>query len=155
MKRVNVLVKQHIDFEICNSIDFSMLKHTLRDVSPLYPNFSVWFNFTFRRNILSGERNILIASDGDNILGVSLLKKTHNENKICTFYVPPEYRSMNIGKNLLDKSLSLLDNQNSIITVSDERHDELRPLLVSRGFELSKSVDSLYRKGSSENFYKL
>ena len=155
MNKVNVLVKQDISFEIYNSVDLSLLKKSLQEVSPLYPNFDAWLNFKFRRNLSSGERNIVLATDGSNILGLSLLKKNKDESKICTFYVPEEYRGMNVGKDLMSKSLSILDNQNSLITVADERHKELKPLLDSSGFKLIKSIDALYREDSTEHFYSL
>ena len=145
MNKVNVLVKQRINFEIFNSVDLSLLNISLKDIAPLYPNFDTWLNFTFRRNISSGERNIVLATDGTNILGLSLLKKTQEENKICTFYVPKQYRGMNIGNELMNKSLTILDSQDSFITVADERHSELKPLLSSNGFRLTKSISSLYR----------
>ena len=155
MNKVNVLVKQDISFEIYNSVDLSLLKKSLQEVSPLYPNFDAWLNFKFRRILSSGERNIVLATDGSNILGLSLLKKNKDESKICTFYVPEEYRGMNVGKDLMSKSLSILDNQNSLITVADERHKELKPLLDSSGFKLIKSIDALYREDSTEHFYSL
>lgn len=155
MNKVNVIVKKHINFEIYNSVDLSLLNKYLKDIAPLYPNFNSWLNFRFRRNISSGERNIILATDGSNVLGLSLLKKSKVESKICTFYVPKEYRGMNIGKDLMSKSLSILDNQSSFITVADERHKELKPLLDSSGFKLIKSIDALYREDSTEHFYSL
>lgn len=155
MNKVNVIVKQHINFEIYNSVDLSLLNKSLKDIAPLYPNFNSWLNFRFRRNISSGERNIILATDGSNILGLSLLKKSNVESKICTFYVPEAYRGMNIGRDLMSKSLSILDNKNSFITVAEERHQELKPLLDSSGFKLIKSIDALYRENSTEHFYSL
>ncbi|MBA6232187.1 MULTISPECIES: GNAT family N-acetyltransferase [unclassified Colwellia] len=155
MNKVNVLVKQHISFEIYNSVDLSLLNKSLKEIAPLYPNFNAWLNFKFRRNLCSGERNIVLATDGDNVLGLSLLKTNKDENKICTFYVPKQYRCMNIGNELMIKSLSILDNQSSFITVADERHSELKPFLLSHDFKLEKSVDSLYRDNIKEHFYSL
>ena len=155
MNKVNVIVKQHINFEIYNSVGLSLLNKSLHEIAHLYPNFNAWLNFKFRRNLSSGERNIILATDGSNILGLSLLKKSKDESKICTFYVPEEYRGMNIGRDLMSKSLSILDSQNSFITVADERHSELKPLLDSSGFKLIKSVDALYREDSTEHFYYL
>ena len=153
MNKFNILIKTQIEIEIYNSVDFVSLRNTLKDVEPLYPNFGAWLNFKFRRSLSSGERNIVLATDGTNILGLSLLKKNMDESKICTFYVPEIYRDMGIGKKLMCKSLSVLDSSDSFITVSDERQSELKPLLTSSGFKLVKSVDSLYRQKNTEHFY--
>ena len=155
MHKVNVIVKQHIDFDIHNSINLSTLNTILKNVAPLYPNFNSWLNFTFRRNISQGERSVLLANDGSNILGISLLKHTDCENKISTFFIPEQYRAMNVGNDLMSKSLEILNSNDSIITVSDERHQDLKPLLQSHKFKLSHSQDSLYRNGVAEHIYVL
>ena len=155
MNKVNVIVKQRIDFDIYNSIELSHLNDTLKNVSPLYPNFDSWLNFSFRRNIPNGERSVLLATDGSNILGISLLKHSLNKNKICTFYIPEEFRGMNIGNELMSKSLSILDSENTIITVSNERIKELQPILSSHQFNLVNSKKSLYRSGVTEHIFSL
>lgn len=155
MKTANVLVKPC--FEVCsyNNIKFSLLNKLLLDVAPLYPNFDSWINFTFRRNLSSGERHILIAHNGVQVIGTALLKKTHQESKICTFYIAPQYRGRNVGHELMDLALSTLDCHNTFITVSEERNEELLPLLSAKGFSISQSIAGFYRKESTEYFYKL
>jgi ribosomal protein S18 acetylase RimI-like enzyme len=155
MNGINILTKPHMQFEVYSSIDFPKLTSFLTNVAPLYPNFDTWLNFTFRRNLLSGERQIALAHNGSQILGTALLKNSIEEKKICTFYVAPNYRNLNIGSQLMDLTLSTLDSHRSFITVSEERKNELNPLLSSKGFTISNSVDGLYRKNSTEHFYTL
>lgn len=155
MKASNVLIKPHFEVCICNDVKFSALNQLLSDVEPLYPNFDSWMNFTFRRNINSGERSVLIAHNGDQLLGALLLKMTYDEHKICTFYVHPQYRGLYLGSKLMDLALLTLDSDDVYITVSEERNRELSPLLLSKGFQLSNSINSLYRKGKIEYFYTL
>lgn len=155
MNKTNLIIKQNIDITVCNYIDLSTLNAVLKNVSPLYPNFETWLNFTFRRNIANGERSILLANDGTNILGIALLKHTPQENKICTFYIPEEFRGMEIGNGLMSESLSILGNNTSTITVADERLNELKPILKSHKFELTDSTTSLYRSGVTEHIFTL
>lgn len=155
MKTVNVIAKPSTHIELNNELSFSTLNHLLSDVSPLYPNFNVWLNFTFRRNLASGERRILVAHDGDNLLGCALLKSAADESKICTFYVEPLARDRGIGRQLMQYSLENLDNPNTIITVSDDRQAELAPLLKSSGFSLQQQLSDHYRPQHSEFVYSL
>lgn len=155
MKQFNILTKHQINYEITCHINFQKLRAFLVDVSGFYPNFDRWLNFKFCRNLASGQRKIALAHNGNEIIGVALLKSDTFESKICTFYVDPAFRGMNIGSKLMDLSISALDNPNTFITVCDERNSELAPLLSSRGFTLERSVDGLYYSHSSEHFYKL
>ena len=146
------------DTLFCGSLthpDFVQINHLLKDVAPLYPNFSSWLNFKFRRNMASGEREIIAAHNGDELLGLALLKNNSEEKKICTFFVNEDYRAQGIGKQLMSSAVQHLDNSDTLITVSSERVSELAPLLGSQGFALSNSIASLYRPESVEHIYTL
>jgi GNAT superfamily N-acetyltransferase len=155
MKQTNILTKYQVNYEITRDVNFAKLRTFLMDVSVLYPNFDAWLNFTFLRNLASGQRKIALAHNGNEIIGAALLKSDTFESKICTFYVDPAFRGMSIGSKLMDLSISTLDNPNTFITVCDQRKSELAPLLSSRGFTLERSIDGLYHSHSSEHFYKL
>jgi ribosomal protein S18 acetylase RimI-like enzyme len=155
MYSINVLVKEKIEYEASSKIDFISLRNILADVSPLYPNFDAWLNFTFRRNLNSDERQLVLAYNGNQIAGVALLKNTLDEKKISTLYTCPQFRGQNIGHNLIELALVELDSADTFITVSKERNAELYPLLKSKGFKLSQSIDNLYREDNTEHFYKL
>lgn len=131
----------------------------LEPVSHLYPNFRAWLNFRFMRGFSNGERKVLLAHDGSRVLGVSLLKLTDEEKKICTLFVSETARSahndMKIGTSLMLRSLALLDSDNVLITVCSEKHQDLKPLLHNCSFEQMKEVKNLYRDDSSEYFYRL
>lgn len=152
---LNVLVKPNFEVSLYNSVQFPILRKFLSEIEYLYPNFDAWINFKFRRNLASGERQILVAHNSYEIVGAALLKKTKEENKICTFYISPEHRNRNIGRDLMGLALSTLNSDDVSITVSEERMVELSPLLASKGFTFEKKIPDLYRNGSSEYFYKL
>lgn len=151
----NVIIKPSVTFEVSSKVEFPRLYRFLADVEPFYPNFKLWFNFTFRRNARAGERQVVLAHNGYEIVGTALLKKSSTENKICTFYVSPKYRGERVGHDLMELAISRLNSNDTQITVSTERNAELSPLLRSKGFSIYQSVDGLYRQGSTEHFYQL
>jgi GNAT superfamily N-acetyltransferase len=101
----------------------------------------------------SHERKILVAHDGGSMSGLALLKDTADEKKICTFFILPEYRGQNLGKELMQRSLRELAERDISITVAEERREELSPILVANGFTLEKKVVNHYRKERTEFFY--
>lgn len=155
MMAAHVPSKTCIRYITQQNADFKSLKHFLLPISPMYPGFDVWLNFTFRRNLASGKRQIVTAYYGSELAGVALLKSDLTERKICTFYISESFRGLGIGPKLLDIAINTLNGSDSFITVSEERNGELSPLLYSKGFRLIDTVPKLYRPDSTEYFYSL
>lgn len=155
MNAASILISPSLTFELSPDINFRHLSHLLADIAPLYPDFSAWLTFKFRRNLASGERNIVIAHDGNQVHGVSLLKSTAEERKICTFYVDEAVRGQGTGRELMNQSLHWLDSDDAIITVSDERLETLQPLLAQTGFQQQAELNDVYRKQHSEFIFSL
>lgn len=152
---VGLVVKPSIKIEEAERhFDVSKISHALEDVSKLYPDFQGWFRNKFMPSFHMGERSILLAHNGSELCGVSLLKKTIEEDKICTFYVLPEFRGQKLGEALLDRSLEYFSTSDVLISVSTERVKELYPVLHSRGFQLESCIEDLYRQGNKEHFYR-
>jgi ribosomal protein S18 acetylase RimI-like enzyme len=154
MKNYNIHIKPFTKVIENNSLSRASVKSFLSNVAPLYPNFDAWFNFKFYRNI-NVDRHILIAHDNQSIQGLALLKKSHQENKICTFYVDDAFRGNGIGHDLMSKSLEFLNNDNVIITVSEEKKSILEQVLKSNEFKLSRSDKSMYREGITEHIFTI
>lgn len=156
MKSANVFVKPNYSIELFNNIDLFVIKDFLREISLLYPDFNSWLNFTFHQGLKLRERHILVAHNSDEIVGALLLKKTNEEHKICTLYVHPQHRGLRLGNNLMDSALAIFGESKEVnITVSEEKNDELAPLLASNGFHLQRSVADVYRNKKNEYYYKL
>ena len=153
--KTNVLTKPSVVFVFLESYERKSLFRALHDVSHLYPGFEGWLTFKFLRDLPKGRRKLLVAHNGDAVIGWSLLKQDAEESKICTFYIAEECRGLGIGQELMNKSVQALDSRETFITVSDERLEELSPLLKSKGFTLSSSVPNMYRKGSTEHIWTL
>ena len=144
-----------LEIELISSIKPEYLLKEFESISSLYPHFEGWLRFRFLGNLATGSRKLLVARNGNDIFGYSLLKDDGKESKICTFYVPELHKGKGIGSALMKRSIETLDSADSFITVSDERQAELSPLLKAQGFKLDCSITDLYRKGSSEHLYRL
>ena len=101
---------------------------TKDDVSWVYPNYEKWYHETFIPDLKLGHRGYILASKHHVLTGCCLLKKTPEEQKICTLYVSKNYRRQGIGSDLLTAALTEL-NESPIITVSPGLAGEFTPLL--------------------------
>ncbi|EHH0709562.1 GNAT family N-acetyltransferase [Vibrio vulnificus] len=151
----DVIIKPAFKFELVDSnFDMKKIVPALESVAPLYPEFNSWFKNKFLTNFYEGKRNILLAHNGDKLCGLSLLKTSPEENKICTFYVMPEFQGKALGSQLMEKSLEYFQGKEVLISVSNERLTELYPVLAAKGFVLDECVEHLYRYENIEHFFK-
>lgn len=151
----NIIIKP--SFKIITApkdFDITKINAALNEVAPLYPDFEDWFNNKFLPSFYVGKREILYAYSDDKLCGISLIKKTEEENKLCTFYILSEARGKGLGSDLLDKSLEYFQNESTIISVSNERLTELYPMLSSKGFVLDNCIEHMYRHENIEHFFK-
>ena len=102
----------------------------------------------------TGLREILfVISDFDEVIGVSILKKTHLEKKICTFRIAENYQRQGIGTMLMKTSLEFLNTNKPIITVSSTKHAEFIPIFKRFNFCLKKVYFGKYRNLKIEYCY--
>ena len=119
-----------------------------------YPAFSVWYNDLFTDDLyLKPEREIMICEKEYRIAGVTILKRTKEEAKICTMYVAKQYRHNGIGQMLMELSLEWLKNQKPVITLDSSKEPEFTGILNHFGFALQKRSCGLYRPGKVELIY--
>lgn len=122
-----------------------------------YPFFIEWLEKVFQELMFTDQRFIILCS-GNNIFdikGVSILKKTDEERKICTLRVDKPYKHQGIGSYLLRKSIEILEDANPLITVPGIHMKEFAPFLKKHGFVLKDKIKSLYRRGSYEYFFNV
>lgn len=102
-----------------------------------YPDFENWFNNLFQQSpCLRPEREILFCRINQEVVGIAILKKTPEEQKICTLRVDKRYQRMSIGKNLMELSFEWLGNDKPLITVHKSKQREFERLFQYYGFEL-------------------
>jgi len=144
-------VKHCICFKIDNKLNFTSLSYLLREVEKTYPNFPEWLDFNFKTN--KKERYILavyLNKGTPKLIGVSLIKKSKDEHKICTLFLLPKYRNLSIGSDLLNCSINLLNTKDIYITIPEEQSGNVSELLASRGFCLYETKRGVYKKGVKE-----
>lgn len=57
-----------------------------------YSEYYKWYYQKKLPRILAGNGEAIFYLDGFQIVGLSMLKKSENESKICTFLINEEYR---------------------------------------------------------------
>lgn len=122
-----------------------------------YPNFKLWYQSLFSSDetdvALKNDREIIICGRNGIILGVSILKKNKEEQKICTLRVAKPYQLQGIGKNLMGLSLEWLDNQKPLITLHKSKQQMFSSLLDYYGFKLEQEQWNYYNIFSTELSY--
>ncbi|MGE5409870.1 MAG: GNAT family N-acetyltransferase, partial [Clostridiales bacterium] len=93
-----------------------------------YSNFYSWYYQKVLPGIFDGTRTILLKLHQNNLAGISILKESLNEKKICTLRVSHNFRRTGIGKELLNQSFEELQTATPLITVSSKHLDEFRHL---------------------------
>ena len=115
-----------------------------------YPDFSDWFWNKVVPSVMTGESEIVLAEDKDEVIGISLLKRGE-EPKLRCLRVLPNYTNRGVGIHLIDKSLKLLDHDKPMVTVPEEKINELSRIMVNRfSFDLKHVNKGLYRPGKLE-----
>ena len=128
------IIKKGINSVLADNLLFK-LKLFLADLAFEYPFFTEWLEKVFKELTLTDSRLILLCCDNGifDIKGVSILKKTSDEKKICTLRVVKSYRNQGIGSCLLQKSVELLEENKPLITVSGihmKEYKDKKPVIV-------------------------
>lgn len=110
-----------------------------------YRGFCEWYESLFRKDAaLHSERDILMCLSGKEIAGITILKDTLNEKKICTLRVKQEYQRRGIGRELLKKSVKKLHTEKPLITVREDQYTFFDKLFKEFGFILKQKKYDYY-----------
>ena len=121
-------------------------------VSEIYPEYNQWFRNVFLPGLKCGQRMCIVARDENKKLaGCALVKKTPEEQKICTLYIRPEFRRQGTGRTLMRETMQELDCL-PLMTVSQKQIPQFTKLLKEFGFRLS-SVRKRSEKTNELEFY--
>lgn len=148
---ISTIVYDHSSFNLSSPEQFQNVSHIYQSLSFLekeYPGFKKWFYFKVFPSIARGERMIVLKKTQSKIAGLSILKKTSDENKICTIWVDSKYQGKGIGKSILDHSIEILKDDKPLVSVSGNRLEEFSPLF--KNFSLKNKYLSIYREGVYE-----
>ena len=97
----------------CSDDEFKNLADSIYNITDFirdyYPNHRNWFIKKQLPGVINGnERDILFVRDPenlDNIIGMTCIKNTKEEKKLCTLFVSPEFRGKGIGSSLMEEAL--------------------------------------------------
>jgi GNAT superfamily N-acetyltransferase len=115
-----------------------------------YPDFNDWYWNKVVPSTVLGDSEIILAEEHDQIVGVALVKRGEKPKLRC-LRVRTEYSSKGIGVHLIDRSLKQLDCDKPMVTVPEEKINELSRIMVNRfSFNLLHVDRGLYRPGMLE-----
>ncbi|WP_156180882.1 hypothetical protein [Desulfovibrio sp. TomC] len=135
--------------------DFSVLVgNNLSGIDQDYPEASWWFRSKVVPGLFSAQRSFLIFMCRQKVAGVTILKHSFDECKICTVKINKDFLRNGFGNVLVQNSLSLLGFSPVSISVSEKQVDRFRPILKRFNFELKYTKKSMYTKNTSEYFFE-
>ena len=109
-----------------------------------YPEYYKWYYQKNLPRILAGNGEAIFYLDGFQIVGLTMLKKSENESKICTFLINKEYRKRGFSKLILEDSYEYLGTERPLITIPKKRLDEFSKIIESYGWVASETTDEYY-----------
>ena len=141
-----------------NDIDRRWYKYSiflfLRKLVWEYIHFLNWYNDLFLDDDnLQNSREIIICEKDSRIVGVAILKKTINEQKICTLRVEKDFQKMGIGSKLMEYSFEWLENDKPLITFHKTKQGDFEPLLKRYNFRLDQINEMYYSIFNTELVY--
>lgn len=117
-----------------------------------YPGFKHWLKtkiFTKYDDVRFG-REIIIAYDMGEIIGIAILKRNNIERKICCLYVHELYRLSNVGTDLFNKAFEYLETTKPSITMQYKEYKQFAWLLKDFKFELTGITKTKHKLFSKE-----
>lgn len=118
--------------------DRAVVFHLLAGLPLLYPNSNIWLDKRLY-DVTIGKAKCTLAQVGATPVGLTIeTPKSQRNLKLCTIFVDPRFRSMQIGTLLLGNCLRnwILDEMSGVhVTVDSRRSRQLVPFFSRFGFE--------------------
>lgn len=119
-----------------------------------YPSFDKWYRSLFNNDYsIKNDREIILCKYGESIVGITILKKTEYEDKICTLRVGEGFQKNGVGRKLLELGINYMENDKPIISLDKRREHEFEKLLKHYGFKLEQEKPRYYKLFSTELVY--
>lgn len=115
-----------------------------------YPAFKQWYFNTVIPGIMNGTRAIIIEWRNGKMAGLSIIKDTVIEKKICTIYVSPEFQRKGLGIKLFEKSMCELNTDRPLLSVSEDRLYLFDKMFNHFGYHFTSEYNGLYLPNKSE-----
>ena len=132
-------------------VDAFMALPMLRTLDAFYPDFEHWYVNTVVPGIVLGSDALIVAKEGQKIVGVALGKRTASEIKLRCVRVIPAAQNTGLGIRLIDGMLEALMCDKPSCSVAEEMiHLYSRAFVTRYGFSLSAVDKGAYRPGKLE-----
>lgn len=126
----------------------------LMEANIQHPEFSAWYSGLFTDDLrLKPEYEIVICEKEYEIAGVTILKSTKEEAKICTVYVAEQYRHNGLGRRLMELSLEWLENEKPVMMLDKSKEPDFAGILKHFGFVFQEENYGLHNPGKIELIY--
>lgn len=122
----------------------------MANLDTYYPDFSDWYWNKVVPSTVTSDSFIVLAEDGDQVVGAALAK-AGAEPKLRCVRVLPRLKGRGLALHLIDRALTRLQVDLPELTVPEELiHDYSRMLVNRYSFQLAHVAKGLYRPGKLE-----
>lgn len=111
-----------------------------------YPGYEEWFWEKQVRGLIEGNRDIIVAIKNGKVIGISNIKNTLDEKKICTLTVDQRYRMKTVGSKLIDISIAILGTSTPVITMSLDKLSDFSKIIKKYNWEITGVKKALYKE---------
>lgn len=106
-----------------------------------YQNYWKWYYEKNIPRILDKSGEVIFYLDGFNIIALSILKKTPEEQKLCTLMTTKEYRKRGFCKLLLEDSFDFLKTDKPLVTIPKNRIDEFSSIINAYNWKETQNTN--------------
>lgn len=109
-----------------------------------YPDYYKWFYQKNIPRVITGDGEIIFYLDGLVIAGLTILKKSQTEPKICTLLIDQEYQKKGYSKLILEDAFKFLGTDKPLITIPEKRLKEFSSIIQAYGWTPSETTDQYF-----------
>lgn len=122
----------------------------LNEMSFYYPEFYNWLTNKVLPGLMTGERSIILEHRQHQLAGVSILKDTIDEKKLCCLRVLPAFQGKGVGIKLFDRTFEELVTESPLLSISEETAPKFQKILNYYGFKVEEEYPDYYRPSKTE-----
>ena len=131
-----------------NAVEALLASPFLHSIDRYYPDINHWFINTVLPGLQLGESVLLLAKDGNNLVGMAL-GKTGREKKLRCVRTTGEHSGL--GLRLIETMFEKLETTTPHCTVSEELLGQYSRMFINRyGFDLNHVSKGEFRRGKLE-----
>lgn len=134
--------------KLLNAPSFKRLADELYDLTDWicddYPyHFDHYYN-KYLPGLKDGSREIIGCYIGKRPVGVIILKRTDEEDKICTLFVEDEYRGKGVASLLIKHGMRFLGTTTPVITIADYKVPQFEGIIKKYGWRHTETLEKGY-----------